>query len=67
VLRFLLGYPCCHDLLLCKAAEFRGIRNILPVDLAKQNVVSENRNLCMCTVPIMVKDSLLKMNCNTHA
>ncbi|XP_065911545.1 uncharacterized protein [Dysidea avara] len=38
VLRFLLGYPCCHDMLLYKADGFRGDRNVLPVDLAKQNL-----------------------------
>ena len=39
VLRFLLGYPCCHDLLLCTAAGL-GKRNLLPLDLAKENKVS---------------------------
>ena len=53
VLRFLLGYPCCHDMLLYKADGFRGDRNVLPVDLAKQNLVSETKSTCVIRICVL--------------
>ena len=39
MLKFLIGHPCCHPLLLAESSGYRGIANATPLKLAKHNQV----------------------------
>lgn len=39
MLKFLIGYPCCHPLLLAESSGYRGLASATPLKLAKHNQV----------------------------
>jgi len=39
MLKFLMGYPLCHDLLLTESSGYMGFANATPLKLAKHNQV----------------------------
>lgn len=45
ILKFLMGNPCCHALLLTESTGYKGIVNATPLKLAKHNqVIFYNNN-----------------------